>query len=68
MLRQLFSLDMWSNIRCYIARYDEGGLEALIDKRLTQASHRYTPVDEVMQLMERYQGRYSGWNAKHSRT
>ena len=36
--------------RRYMVRYDEGGLEALLDKRLTQASHRCAPVDEVMQL------------------
>jgi hypothetical protein len=39
-----------------------------MDKRLTQASHRCAPVDEVMQLTEQYQSRYSGWNAKHFHT
>lgn len=33
--------------RRYLVRYDEGELEALMDKRLTQASHRCVPVDEV---------------------
>lgn len=36
--------------RRYLVRYDEGGLEALMDKRLTQASHRRAPVDEVMRV------------------
>lgn len=36
--------------RRYLVRYDEGGLEALMDKRLTQASHRCAPVDEVMRV------------------
>jgi len=54
--------------RRYRSKYDEGGLEALLDKRLTQASHRCAPVDEVMQLTEQYQSRYSGWNAKHFHT
>jgi hypothetical protein len=54
--------------RRYMIKYDEGGLDALLDKRLTQASHRCAPVDEVMQLTEQYQSRYSGWNAKHFHT
>ena len=44
--------------RRYLVRYDEGGLDALMDKRLTQASHRCAPVDEVMRLTEQYQSRY----------
>src|SRR5680860_1404042 len=51
-----------------MGKYDEGGLDALMDKRLIQASHRCAPVDEVMQLTEQYQSRYSGWNAKHFHT
>ena len=51
--------------RRYMVRYDEGGLEALMDKRLNQASHRCAPVDGVMQLTEQYKSRYSGWNARH---
>ena len=54
--------------RRYMGKYDEGGLDALMDKRLTQASHRCAPVDEVMQLTEQYQSRYLGWNAKHFHT
>ena len=54
--------------RRYLVKYDEGGLEALLDKRLTQASHRCAPVDEVMQLTEQYQSRHSDWNAKHFHT
>ena len=34
--------------RRYIDRYEEEGLEGLIDKRLSQISHRRAPVDEVM--------------------
>ena len=37
--------------RRYLVRYDEGGLDALMDKRLTQASHRCAPVDEVMRFI-----------------
>jgi hypothetical protein len=34
--------------RRYVNRYEEMGLEGLSDKRLTQASFRRAPVDEVM--------------------
>ena len=34
--------------RRYLGRYEEGGLEGLIDHRLEQTSHRKAPVDEVM--------------------
>jgi transposase len=52
-------------LRRYIDRYEEAGLEGLIDKRLEQVSHRRAPVHEVMALTERYRYRHSGWNVKH---
>lgn len=51
--------------RRYIDRYEEAGLAGLIDKRLSQDSHRRAPVDEVMRLTEQYRSRHLGWNAKH---
>ena len=51
--------------RRYINRYEEMGLEGLSDKRLTQVSFRRAPVDEVMAVSARYDGRYRGWNVKH---
>ena len=51
--------------RRQICRYEENGLEGLNDKRLTQASHRRAPVDEVIALGERYRKSYRGWNVKH---
>lgn len=51
--------------RRYIHRYEEEGLEGLSDKRLSQASFRRAPVDEVMALSAKYEGRYRGWNVKH---
>lgn len=51
--------------RRYIDRYEEDGMEGLIDKRLSQVSHRRAPVDEVMQLTELYKTRYNGFNVKH---
>ena len=40
-------------------------MEGLSDKRLTQASHRRAPVDEVIRLTNQYRSRYPGWNVKH---
>jgi transposase len=51
--------------RRYIDRYEESGIEGLSDKRLTQASFRRAPVDEVMAVSDRYTKQYQGWNVKH---
>ena len=51
--------------RRYMDRYQEGGLDGLLDKRLTQASARKAPVDEVLALVERYQLHHQGWNVRH---
>src|SRR3972149_2722301 len=51
--------------RRYVERYDDGGMEALLDKRIIQISHRRAPVDEVLALAERYRKRYYGWNVRH---
>ncbi len=51
--------------RRYIDRYEEGGLEGLLDKRLTQVSSRRAPLDEVLAVVDRYRARHIGWNVKH---
>ena len=51
--------------RRYIDRYEDSGISGLSDKRLTQASFRRAPVDEVMEVVQRYQSRYRGWSVKH---
>jgi transposase len=51
--------------RRYIDRYEESGVEGLSDKRLTQASFRRAPVDEVMAVADLYKIRHRGWNVKH---
>lgn len=51
--------------RRYIDRYDDEGLDGLVDKRLSQVSHRRAPVDEVLRLEALYRERYEGWNVKH---
>jgi hypothetical protein len=51
--------------RRYIDWYEDRGVEGLLDKRLTQASFRRAPVDEVLAVAEQYSRRYQGWNVKH---
>lgn len=55
-------------LRRQIGRYEVDGMEGLIDKRLTQLSHKRAPVDEVMRLVDLYRSDYQGWNAKHFHT
>lgn len=51
--------------RRYLHRFEDHGLNGLLDKRLTQASARKAPVDEVMALLERYRTNHRGWNVSH---
>jgi len=51
--------------RRQIARYEADGLEGLLDKRISQASHRLAPVDEVMDVVALYRRDDQGWNVKH---
>ena len=51
--------------RRHIDRYEEAGLDGLIDRRIEEVSHRKAPVDEVVRLEALYKGRYEGWNVKH---
>jgi transposase len=53
------------SFRRYVNRYEENGIEGLIDKRLEQVSRRRAPIDEVFALTERYRKRHFGWNCKH---
>jgi Winged helix-turn helix len=53
------------SFRRYVDRYEAGGLEGLMDKRISQLSQRRAPVDEVMRLVDLYQSRYAGWNVCH---
>ena len=51
--------------RRHINRYEESGIEGLSDRRLTQASFRRAPVDEVISVLDRYESYHMGWNVKH---
>lgn len=53
------------SFRRYVNRYKDNGLDGLIDKRLSQASARKAPVDEVMALVDLYRNRHKGWNVSH---
>lgn len=52
-------------LRRYIDRYEENGLDGLVDYRLNQVSHRRAPVDEVIALTSQYKEKHNGWNVKH---
>lgn len=51
--------------RRYLVRYEEKGMEGLVDQRLGQVSHRSAPVDEVIALADLYSRRYRGFTVKH---
>ena len=51
--------------RRYRSRYEEEGLDGLIDRRLGKASAKRVPVDKIAWLLEQYRTRYRGWNVKH---
>ena len=52
------------SFRRYVVRYDEEGEAGLEDKRLTQASCRRAPVDEVLEVTRQYES-YRGWSVRH---
>jgi len=52
-------------LRRYTVRYADDGVCGLSDRRLTQASWRRAPLDEVLALINDYKSRYLGWNVKH---
>jgi transposase len=51
--------------RRYRARYEEEGLDGLLDRRLGKASARRVPVDELEGMLGLYRSEYRGWNVKH---
>jgi len=53
------------SFRRYIDRYEDAGLQGLIDKRLNQVSQRRAPVDEVLAVTDQYRKRHLDWSAKH---
>ncbi len=51
--------------RRYIHRYESEGLDGLLDRRMSQISHRRAPVDEVVRMVDTYRRRHEGWSVKH---
>ena len=45
--------------RLNLDRFHEAGVDRLIDKRLSQVSHRRAPVHEVLCITERYRERHA---------
>ena len=51
--------------RRYRHRYEEGGLDGLMDRRLGKASFRRVPVDKIAWMLGQYRTHHMGWNVKH---
>jgi transposase len=51
--------------RRYRDRYEEDGLEGLIDRRLGQPSPKRVPARDLRLMLELYRHAYRGWNVKH---
>jgi transposase len=51
--------------RRYRDRYEEDGLDGLVDRRLGKASARRVSVDEVAWMLAEYRTHHLGWNVKH---
>lgn len=51
--------------RRYVDRFEDGGLDGLADKRLSQVSSRCAPTDEVLRLETLYRESYQGWSVAH---
>ena len=51
--------------RRYRDRYEEDGLEGLIDRRLGKPSPKRVPEADRQLMLELYKGAYRGWNVRH---
>jgi len=51
--------------RRYRDRYEEDGLDGLVDGRLGKPSPKRVPEAETERMLELYRRRYRGWNVKH---
>ena len=52
-------------VRRWMRRYEDDGVDGLIDKRIGQVSARRAPLDQVLKVQELYRSRYAGFTAKH---
>ena len=51
--------------RRYRQRYEEDGVEGLMDRRLGRASEKRVPVDEIVWMLDQYRNHHQGWTVKH---
>ena len=51
--------------RRYVDRYEEAGVDGLVDTRLSEVSERRAPVDEVVRLEALYGESYRDWSVSH---
>ena len=51
--------------RRWVERYEDGDVDALMDKRLGRFAANAATVDEVMDLVVNYRERHEGWNMRH---
>lgn len=51
--------------RRYRDRYEEDGLEGLLDRRLGKPSPKQVPARELRLMLDLYRDAYRGWNVKH---
>lgn len=63
-LAEVLNIDV-RTARRWMRRFEDEGLEGLIDRRMGQVSSRRAPVDQVMRVETLYRERYRGFNAKH---
>jgi hypothetical protein len=64
-LQRAGKISLTRTFRRCMARYEENGLEGLKDRRLEGASAGRAPMDEVMELTEKYKSRHQGWSVKY---
>ena len=53
------------SFRRYLGKYEEGGMDALMDKRLSQPSKRKAPLAEGIALASLYRERFASYNVRH---
>jgi len=51
--------------RRYRDRYEEEGVEGLVDRRLGKPSPKRVPAAEAQRMLDLYDQTYRGWNVKH---
>ena len=62
--RQCRGVYAWT-FRRYVDRFEETGLDSLVDKRVSQVSARRSPTDEVLRLEALYRESHQGWSVAH---